>query len=92
MKRTLLEFEAWSVCESDDDTHHGPKSNEVFAEHFRDCEAPEADVNTASWSWEFDDPPNDDGKEICWRCGGGVPEEVVALVQLHNWGRKRRNE
>ena len=91
MKKTLLEFEAWSVCETDDEAHIGTLGKEVYAEHFRDCED-EADPDSASWGWEFDDQLNDEGREVCWKCGSVVPEEVVALVQLHNWGRKRRDE
>ena len=89
MKRTLVEFESWSVCETDDDNSVPDK--EVFAEHYRDCEKVDCSPDQSSWSWEFDDPPNNYGLDVCWRCGGKVPKEVVALVQLHNWGRNRRN-
>ena len=89
MKTTLVEFESWSVCETDDDKFSGVKGKEVFAEHFRDCND-DTNPKTSSWGWEFDDPLNDDGREVCWKCATPVPEEVVALVQLHNWGRTRR--
>ncbi len=89
MKRTLVEFESWSVCETDDDRFSGVKGTEVYAEHYRDCEEA-TDPNASSWGWEFDDPLDDNGREQCWKCKGKVPEEVVALVQLHNWGRNKR--
>ena len=88
MKRTLVEFESWSVCESDDDRHSGVVGMEVYAEHIYGCK--EATTpNTPNWGWEFDDP-TENGKDVCWKCGCAVPEEVVGLVQLHNWGRKHR--
>jgi len=90
VKRTLVEFAAWSVCETDDGEWSDKRGPEVYAEHFRDCQE-DTDPDASSWSWEFDDKP-DNGRNICWKCGGEVPEEVVALIQLHNWGRKRREE
>ena len=90
MKNTLVEFEAWSVCETDDDEHSGVLGTEVYAEHYRDC-SEDTDPGIASWGWEFDDEP-EAGIDVCWKCKCAVPEGVVALVQLHNWGRKRRNE
>ena len=86
MKKTLIEFAAWSVCETDDADDVG--TIEVYAEHFRDCTREEEDGDSAAWSWEYDDWPDDNGKDACWKCGAEVPEEVVALVQFHNWGRK----
>lgn len=90
MRRTLIEFEAWSVCETDDGED---RNTEVYAEHFRDCTHPyeDDDGTKAGWSWEYDDWPDDNGKDACWECGVEVPEEVVALVRLHNWGRNRRD-
>ena len=85
MKKTLLEFEAWSVCESDDKF---PEALiEVYAHH-KSCR----DKNNleASWSWEFDDGVGRNGYEACWACEERVPDDVIALVVLHNWGRKRR--
>lgn len=91
MKRTLVEFESWSVCETDDDNRSGVNRIEVYAEHYRDCNE-DTNPHTSSWGWEFDDPHNDDGQEVCWKCAAVVPKEVVALVLLHNWGRKHRGE
>ena len=84
MKKTLLEFEAWSICESDDKLNGRP---EVYAEH-NICR--EKNKGVASWSWEFDDGVRNKGYEACWECEERVPENVIALVVLHNWGRKRR--
>ena len=89
MKRTLMEFESWSVCESDDDEHSGVVGMEVYAEHYRDCSEP-TPPDSPSWGWEFDDATVN-GIDVCWKCGGPVPEAVVGLVHLHNWGRKRRD-
>lgn len=89
MKNTLVEFESWSVCVTDEDRHSGVKGTEVYAEHYRDCNE-DTNPDSSSWGWEFDDPPDDNGNEVCWKCGAIVPKEVVALVQLHNWGRNRR--
>ena len=90
MKNTLVEFAAWSVCEADDDQHSGAGGMEVYAEHFRDCEE-KTDPDLPSWGWEFDDA-TEDGIDVCWKCKCAVPEEVVALVQLYNWGRKPRGD
>ena len=89
MKKILIEFEAWSVCETDEDSSTG---NEVYiyAEHFRDCRMEGYDQDIPYYSWEFDDCVGDKGVEACWKCDTPVPTEVIALVQLHNWGRKGR--
>ena len=89
MKRTLVEFESWSVCETDDDTYSGVNGMEVYAEHHSNC-SETINPNTSSWGWEFDDWAVN-GIDVCWKCGGAVPAAVVALVHLHNWGRERRN-
>ena len=88
MKRTLVEFESWSVCESDDDAWSGVDGMEVYAEHTHGCRE-DTDPNLPAWGWEFDDEL-EGGIDVCWKCKCAVPEEVVGLVQLHNWGRKRR--
>jgi len=88
VKRTLVEFESWSVCESDDDKDSGVIGTEVYAEHTAGCRE-DTDPDEPSWGWEFDDP-TENGKDVCWKCKCAVPEEVVSLVQLHNWDRKRR--
>lgn len=93
MLKTLVEFEAWSVCETDEyEDNAGNVITQVYGEHYRDCRKnPAKDVNpqNPTWSWEYDDEP-DHGVFVCWECGGTVPEEVVAIVQLHNWGKKHR--
>lgn len=89
MKRALVRFGSWTVCETDDDTHSGVKGTEVFAEHDEGCNETTT-LDKSSWSWEFDDATVA-GIDVCWKCGGAVPAAAVALVQLHNWDRKNRN-
>lgn len=87
----LLEFEAWSVCETDMDTNDGKMV--VYADHFRDCKDKDSDeaMDIPYWSWEHTDGLNDKtGVESCWRCNTPCPPEIVALVQLHNWGTPER--
>ena len=93
MVKVLVEFASWAVCETNEDERNKTMKPEVYAEHFRDCKVDEGnDPDQPSWSWEFDDEPNfKTGCEECWKCGGVVPEKVVALVALYNWDRKRRN-
>ena len=85
-----MKFGNWTVCETDDDV--STEGFEVYAEHVEGCNNENGlNPDQASWSWEFDDyPHSDQGYETCWGCGTKVPEEAVALVQLHNWNRSRR--
>ena len=92
MKNILIEFAAWSVCETDDD-YRSPNELDVYAEHFRDCRFDPGEGYNPTipyYSWEFDDGVGDDEVEACWKCGTPVPTDVIALVQLHNWGRMGR--
>ena len=94
MKKILIEFEAWSVCEIYEDPL---TRNEVdiYAEHFRDCRMDSTegyDQDIPYYSWEFDDEVGVKGVEACWKCDTPVPTDVIALVQLHNWGRRRRGD
>lgn len=90
MKKTLIEFAAWSVCEADDLDDLDEKHTIVYAEHYRDCTRP-VDPDSSSWGWDFDDGINEDvGVETCWKCDTPVPPEVVALVLLHNYGKRGR--
>ena len=89
MKKLLLSFGNWSVCESDDKLGYQDKGRcEVYAEHESCREVSLSGV--ASWSWEFDDGVRRNGYEACWECEERVPDDVIAVVVLHNWGRKRR--
>lgn len=83
----LLEFEAWSVCETDMDTNDGKMV--VYADHYRNCNNKEnmLEKDIPYWSWEHTDGVSTlSGVEACWRCDTPCPAEVVAIVRLHNWG------
>ena len=83
MVNILLQFEDWSVCESDE---RSDGNVEVYAEHDT-CSADKDKDTSASWSWEYRDQVGLLGYEVCWECEERVPENVIALVRLHNWGR-----
>jgi hypothetical protein len=55
----------------------------VYGEHVKGCNHP-FDGKTSGLGWEWwDAEPGK--KDKCWRCGGPVPKEIVALVALMNW-------
>lgn len=89
MKKTLIQFKNWSVCESDE--RLGDGQYEVYAEHDT-CSSAQHNDPAAWWSWEFRDKVRKNGYEACWECEVRVPKNVIALVVLHNWGRKRRGD
>ena len=83
--KTLIRFKDWSVCQSDD--RLGGGRYEVYAEHVT-CSQADATDPEAAWSWEFRDGVRRNGYEACWECEAKVPNDVIALVVLHNWGRR----
>ena len=89
MKKTLMRFKNWSVCESDE--RLGDGRYEVYAEHDA-CYNTEDNHLGASWSWEFRDGVRKNGYEACWECEARVPNNVITLVVLHNWGRNAKED
>lgn len=86
MKEILVDIDDWSVCSMRSDTS---SEGDVYAEHVIGC-SEKSFTDSASWSWEFDDSVDAEGHESCWKCDERVPKEVVCIVILYNWDRKRR--
>lgn len=90
MREVLIKFRYWSVCKSDEQAHI--KKNdpiEIYAEHDA-CRKNGDNKHIANWSYEWEDKVRNNGYEACWQCEARVPKGVVAIVKLHNWGKKSR--
>ncbi len=79
------DIEGWTLYKCSDKSYedHIRHVPFVYGEHIKGCYQP-FNKETPGLGWEWWDAKL--GKEDrCWKCGGVVPKEIVALVVLMNW-------
>ncbi len=73
MTKPVFEIKDWTLCKSETQSPRG-----LYATHLN-CVKTNGFVKDTSLAWLEEESPK------CWICGNKVPDEIQALMYLHEW-------
>ncbi len=80
MIKPVFELKDWTIARLDEP--RGVPGLDLFANHYT-CTQPimYSDSTRNEVSWLSHEPP------VCWACEAPVPDEIQALLKLHEWDK-----